>query len=260
MLATFASVLCGVGATRTAHAAGWQITYTRQGQSVSQGDGPYTSTWSPGPSSFPNDPGTVGGNASASVRQSSSGTYPAYGASSQGTLTVIFDWVKSSYETAPVPANLAFKVSAYTYASGYAWSPVTLTATTGFSSEVRTPAKGTGVTASTSTPPRYSGLLTTRVAQIIMIPTNGQTHIVWKLPPLTAVSSVQAMTTKAPSGSLIADAETGERVDLSNYGLYISRSGAPTAKSENDSSLDKNRDEWIEADGTRHGNTTYSYN
>ncbi len=41
--------------------------------------------------------------------------------------------------------------------------------------------------------------------------------------------------------------------------VRLSRSGAPTPRFEQDSGLTKNRDEWVEADGTGHGHTLASY-
>ena len=54
-------------------------------------------------------------------------------------------------------------------------------------------------------------------------------------------------------------AHLGVYSEIDNRYVTLSRSGAPPAKSEKDSSLQKNRDEWIAADGTGHGHTLASY-
>ncbi len=51
----------------------------------------------------------------------------------------------------------------------------------------------------------------------------------------------------------------GVTVQGDTRSVQIGRNGAPAAKTANDSTLDKTKDEWVDADGTGHGHSRYSY-
>ena len=49
-------------------------------------------------------------------------------------------------------------------------------------------------------------------------------------------------------------------VGVRDFSVGLTRLGAPAAKGEEDATLDKTRDEWVDKDGNGHGHTIYSYN
>ncbi len=93
------------------------------------------------------------------------------------------------------------------------------------------------------------------------------TRSTWKL-VLPATKMSATMTAKASSftrsvgvtvGSVFARIYGFGSVTGDTRSVQIGRNGAPAAKKTNDSTLDKTKDEWVEADGTGHGHTRYSY-
>lgn len=65
------------------------------------------------------------------------------------------------------------------------------------------------------------------------------------------------MEAELTGATLIAKLNYGVTVD--DRLVHLIRSQAPAPKSEDNPTLDKDKDEWIEANGTRHGHSTYSY-
>jgi len=233
MLAVFATVLCGAGATRTARAAGWNITYIVNGQNNSSTSTPATTPWRPtngtpyggrGYGGIAN--GDPGGTANATSPINSSGGYNAGAASTSGNVTVVFDWSTSS----PVPSVLSFSIKSRAWVATGAYSPIKVAADTGSDTQVFTPSTGTGITIYTNiTPTDYVGNLSADATKFISIATNGRTHIEWKSPTLSASASFGGLIGRAPSMSPIsADANTDLHADIQTRGVVISSDVEPS--------------------------------
>jgi len=153
-----------------------------------------------------------------------------------------YRYPETSYPTAPVPSKLSFTYQPDAVARFGMGSR--MQADDGWS-DVPT---GDGLSVSRSTAKRlYSQ------------DANGQSVITVTLP----VGKADSWLTSSPTGSnTSASAEVYVVVGgftSDNRGVRIIRNSAPSAKLDGDSTLNKDHDEWVEADGTGHGHTRYSY-
>lgn len=152
-----------------------------------------------------------------------------------------YRYPEASYPTAPVPSKLSFTYQPDAVARAGIGS--ILQADDGWA-DVPT---GDGLSVSRSTAKRlYSQ------------DSNGQSVVTATLPVGKAEASLQSSSTGSNTSASAEVYVVVGGFTSDSRGVRIVRNGAPTPKSANDPTLDKSKDEWVDADGTGHGHTTHS--
>lgn len=169
-------------------------------------------------------------------------------ASLNGTITAVFTWEG----TAPVPDKLYVKI--VTRADAGAWGEVPSDEPEVTASAQASASSSVGTKSGNSGPPNDRFAWANGI-KLIQRPTKGQREV-----RVDAVLNAQGSVTISPAdkqGYGYARAELFCAASGDTRSATVSRGIA--AKQEDDPTLDKSGDEWIDAKGTGHGHTTYSY-